>query len=111
MRWHKYHAKKTTIDGITFDSRKEANRYAELKLLERAGEIKNLRLQVPFTLQESFTLHGKKYRPITYIADFVYEQDGRTIVEDTKGMRTQVYKLKKKLFLARYGKQVEFRES
>ena len=111
MRRHKYHAKKTTIDGITFDSQKEANRYAELKLLERAGEIKHLQLQVPFTLQEAFTLHGKKYRPITYIADFVYEQDGRTIVEDTKGMRTQVYQLKKKLFLAKYGERCVFKET
>lgn len=98
----KYHNIKTTIDGITFDSMLEAQRWCELRLLERAGEIKNLQRQVVFELQPSYRKNGKTIRPINYIADFVYEEDGGLIVEDTKGFRTQEYMLKKKLFEYRY---------
>lgn len=94
----KYRNIKTTIDGITFDSRKEADRYCELKLLQRAGEITDLELQVPFTLIPAFSLNGKKHTAIKYVADFVYRRGGKRVVEDVKGMRTDVYKLKKKLF-------------
>lgn len=105
----KYHAKKTTVDGITFDSRGESARYANLKLLERAGVIQNLKLQPRFLLQEGFTYNGHKIRKIEYVADFQYERDGKTVVEDYKGMRTDVYKLKRKLFLYKY-RDIVFRE-
>ena len=85
-----------------FDSVLEARRYKQLALLERAGEIKNLKLQVPFLLQESFRKNGKTYRKIEYIADFVYEEKGQTIVEDTKGIKTDVFKIKQKLFEYKY---------
>ncbi len=98
----KYGNKKVQIDRYVFDSQLEGRRYRELALLERAGEIKNLRLQVPFLLQESFKKNGKTYRKIEYIADFVYEEKGQTIVEDTKGMKTDVFKLKQKLFEYKY---------
>ena len=88
---NKYRNKKVQIDRYVFDSQLEGRRYRELALLERAGEIKNLRLQVPFLLQESFRKSGKTYRKIEYIADFVYEEKGQTIVEDTKGMKTNVF--------------------
>ena len=101
----KYHAQKTTVDGITFDSKKEAMRYQELRLLERAGEIKNLQLQVPYVLIEK-SKHG---RAIKYIADFVYEKKGQTVVEDCKGFRTDTYKLKKRLLAEKY--EIEIKES
>lgn len=98
-KYNKYKNKKTEIDGIKFDSKKEANRYCELKLLEKAGEIKELGLQVRFELQEGFKKNGKTYRPITYLADFVYvNKKGMTIVEDVKGKKTDVYSIKKKMF-------------
>lgn len=68
----KYGAKKTLEDGIVFDSKREAKRYQQLKLLERAGEISDLELQVEFELQPSFEIDGEKRHPIKYIADFVY---------------------------------------
>lgn len=98
----KYKNKKTQVDMYIFDSALEAKRYKQLALLERAGEISNLRLQVPFLLQESFRKNNKTYRKIEYIADFVYEQNGQTIVEDTKGIKTDVFKIKQKLFEHRY---------
>lgn len=108
----KYNARKTIVDGVKFDSRKEARRYKELKLLERAGEIKNLQLQPRFTLQESFKYQGKTERKISYIADFSYlNKDGKIVVEDTKGYRTETYKLKRKLFLKKYGDMYKFIES
>lgn len=96
-RASKYRAKKTVLDGIEFDSAKEAKRYAKLRALEEAGKIQDLQLQVPFELLPSFECDGVKYRGIKYIADFVYYRDGKQIVEDVKGMKTQEYKLKKKL--------------
>ena len=107
---HKYNAEKIIIDNIEFDSKKEANRYLELKLLLRAGEIKNLILQPKYLLQEKFEYQNKKYRPVYYIADFEYIQNGKKVVEDVKGMKTQVYLLKRKIFLYQYGKDIEFRE-
>lgn len=108
--YNKYNATKTIIDGIKFDSKKEASRYSSLKLLERAGAISDLELQPKFTLQDSFIYRGHKIRAITYKADFRYILNGRTIVEDVKGDKTDVYKLKKKIFLRLYGDQVDFRE-
>lgn len=100
----KYYATKTTVDGITFDSKKEAQRYAELKRLERCGAIRDLRLQPEYPLQDSFKKNGKTYRKIAYKADFEYFdiQKGKVVVEDVKGVKTEVYKLKKKLFEYKY---------
>lgn len=105
----KYHAHKTVVDGITFDSRREARRYQELKLMERAGAIRDLQRQVRFELIPAFDVDGRHYRPTTYVADFVYVEGGREIVEDCKGFRTDVYRLKRKLFAHRYG--VSIRET
>lgn len=104
MGYSKYRNQKITIDGITFDSIKEGNRYRELKLLERAHVIKDLRLQVSFILQDGYVFQNRKIKPITYVADFVYYDNEKkcTVVEDTKGVRTDVYKLKKKMFEKRY---------
>lgn len=97
---NKYFNKKVIVDEIEFDSKKEANRYEELKMLEKAGLIKELELQKKFELQPKYVNNkGKKIRPITYKADFYYYDNHleRYIVEDTKGYRTEVYKLKKKI--------------
>lgn len=96
----KYRARRTEVDGIMFDSAAEARRYGELKLMQRAGVISDLRLQPQFELLAKFTdAAGNKHRSITYRADFTYLEKGQVIVEDVKGMLTPVYKLKKKLFL------------
>lgn len=102
MRYNKYGNHKRELDGYKFDSIKEMNRYSELKLLKRGGVIKNLRLQPRYELQEGFTYQGKKERKIEYVADFEYTENSKTVVEDVKGMKTDVYKLKRKLFLYRY---------
>lgn len=108
----KYNAKKTVVDGITFDSRKEARRYQELKLMQRSGVIKDLSLQPSFLLQDKFKYQGKTQRKIEYIADFMYWDCVKMcfVVEDVKGMKTDVYKLKKKLFLKKYGEAYYFKE-
>ena len=98
----KYKNKKTQIDMYIFDSTKEAKRYRELKLLEMAGEISNLELQPRFLLQESFRKNGKTYRKIEYVADFKYIEKGKTKVEDVKGLQTDVFKIKHKLFEKKY---------
>lgn len=95
----KYGNKKTVVDGIKFDSKLEANRYRELKLLEKAGAIKGLELQPKFRLIPTFRKNGKTYRGITYIADFAYyDENERYIVEDVKGYKTKEYQIKRKLF-------------
>jgi len=100
---HKYNTKSIEIDGFKFASKKEAKRYLELKTLEKAGKIKNLKLQPVFLLQEGFYYQGKAIRQITYRADFEYvNEKGERVVEDVKGFRTDVYKIKKKLFLKKY---------
>lgn len=107
--WHgasKYHARKTTVDGITFDSRREADRYLVLKGMEEDGSIEDLRRQVRYELVPAFDVDGRHYRPVYYVADFVYREDGREVVEDVKGMRTDTYRLKSKLFARRYGKAI-----
>lgn len=100
---NKYHNKKIVIDGIKFDSKKEGNYYTKLKLMQNAGLIWNLELQKKYILQAGFTFNGKKIREISYYADFVYEDKDGIYVIDTKGYRTDVYKLKKKLFIRKYG--------
>lgn len=98
----KYNNKKVQVDMRVFDSVLEAKRYRQLALLERAKVIKNLQLQVPFLLQEGFRKNEKIYRKIEYIADFVYEENGKTVIEDTKGVKTEVFKIKQKLFEYKY---------
>lgn len=108
---NKYNAIKAECDGIVFDSKKEKGRYEFLKMLARAGKIKDLKLQPRYLLQDSFRYRGKKERKIEYVADFEYiDENGNKIVEDVKGEKTQVYKLKRKLFLFKYGGHIEFRE-
>lgn len=95
----KYNNQKTIVDGIEFDSKKEAEYYCQLKLLKKAGEIKEIGLQPRYELQPGFEKNGVKYRPITYVADFVItNNDGTTEVVDIKGVETQVFKIKQKLF-------------
>jgi len=126
MRWYnqnKYRNTKTIVDGITFDSRKEASRYRELKLLLDAGSISNLRCQEKFVLipvQREPDIIGvrggvKKGKVIekecSYLADFVYEEDGQTVVEDVKGYKNgsayNTYKIKRKLMLYFYGIKIK----
>lgn len=103
----KYHAKRTSVDGITFDSKREADRYLVLKGMEEDGAIEDLRRQVRYELVPAFDVDGRHYRPVYYVADFVYVEDGKEVVEDVKGMITDVYKLKSKLFARRYGKGIK----
>lgn len=124
----KYHNKKVTVNGIAFDSRKEARRYTELCLAVRAGKISDLKTQVEYELipaqyEEIPTgeiyLRGEKKgelkkkrvcveKAVKYVADFVYTVHGKTVVEDTKGMRTKDYIIKRKLML--YVHHVRIRE-
>jgi len=94
---NKYRAIKTVVDGIKFDSKKEAARYQTLKLMESNGHISDLKLQPKFDL----IVNDKKIG--FYKADFEYTQDGKIVVEDVKGMKTPVYNLKKKMIKAIYG--------
>lgn len=97
----KYGNVKTVVDGIKFDSKHEATRYVELKYMERVGLIRDLQLQVPFELIPAQRENGKVVeRAVKYIADFVYyDKDGNIVVEDAKGIKTDSYKLKKKMLL------------
>ena len=112
---HKKNKYKNVIvnyDGIKFDSKKERNRYIELKRLEKFGVIKNLQRQVPFLLIDTIRYNGKTYRKTYYYADFTYIENDKLIVEDVKSEITKkdgVYRLKIKLLLDRY-KDIEFRE-
>ena len=116
FRGNKYHSHKTVYDGIEFDSKFEAKRYGELKMLEQVGEITDLERQVEFELipeqREPDTIgpkggvhRGKVIeQKCSYIADFVYsDKDGLTVVEDTKGIPTKDYRIKKKLMLFVWG--------
>ena len=108
----KYRNTTTNVDGIRFDSRKEANRYCELQLMQRAGEINELRRQVVFTLIPAQYVAGKcAERPVKYVADFVYVDNatGKTVVEDVKSdaTRTPEYIIKRKLMLYRFEIQIK----
>ena len=111
MRWYgsKYGNKKTEVDGITFDSKKEAHRYEVLRFYEENGLISDLEMQVKYELIPSQRGEIRNERAVYYVADFVYIQDGETIIEDVKGHRTELYKLKRKLMKYIYG--VEIRET
>lgn len=93
-RQNKYKAIKTRVDGILFDSKLEASHYEDLKLLQAAGEISDLELQTEFPLK----VNGKHI--CIYIADFTYTEGDKKIASDSKGVETDVFKLKKKLFQA-----------
>lgn len=121
----KYGNRKVSDDGEIFDSRKEYRRWKELQILQRAGEITNLRRQVKFVLipaqrEDSIAVYSRGMhkgspkpgrlieREAAYIADFVYcDRDGNTVVEDCKGMRTKEYVLKRKLMLHNYGIRIK----
>lgn len=90
---HKYHASPTTVDGIVFHSAKEAKRYGELKLLQRAGKISELKLQPKFKLVIEET----------YIADFSYVENGAKVIEDVKGFLTATYRRKRKAIRVQHG--------
>lgn len=106
--YSKYNATKTEVDGITFASRKEAKRYKELKILEKADVISELQLQVPYLLIDNQRRNGKLIeRKCVYVADFVYRLNGETVVEDVKGVRTDAYRIKRKLMLERYNIQIK----
>jgi len=116
VRWNlkresKFWAERTEIDEIDFDSKKEANRYKDLKILEKAWNISNLELQPKFLLQPSFTYNWKTEKRISYIADFKYYKDFEVIIEDVKGFKTDIYKLKRKLFLCKYWHIYKFIET
>lgn len=100
---NKYHNIPTTVNGITFDSRKEAERYIVLRGMEKAGTIQNLRLQVPYKLSEPYKIAGKTVKGTKYIADFVYTLNGREIVEDVKGVKTAAYRIKRNWMHEKYG--------
>lgn len=104
---NKYNAQKTEW----FDSKKEKSRHDELVLLEKSWKIEDLKMQVPFLLQEEFELNWEKIRGIRYFADFVYTKDWKRIVEDSKWVRTDVFKIKKKMFLKKYWSEFLFIES
>ena len=96
---NKFRNKRTIVDGIEFDSKAEAARYSELKLMAQAGVISNLRVHPTYELQAAFKDGaGGKHRAISYEGDFGYIEDGRAVVEDVKGHRTAVFLLKEKLF-------------
>ena len=127
MRKSKYGSRRVTVDGIVFDSQKEANRFRELRLMERAGYIIKLQRQTKFVLIPTqrepsgkvYSRGEKKGQPkpgkiieheVAYYADFTYwkkaDNDWTYVVEDVKGVRTEVYKIKRKLMLERYGIRV-----
>ena len=106
MMMNKYGAKKVTDHntGEVFDSKKEYHRWCELRLLERAGKITDLQRQVKYELIPK----QKGERACTYLADFVYkDSDGNTVVEDTKGVRTDAYRIKRKLMLWVHGIRIK----
>lgn len=126
MQKNKLGNRKTVVDGISFDSKREAKRYRELKLLLRAGVISDLELQKRYVLipaqyeemptGEAYKIGEKKGLPKVkrvcveqscfYVADFVYKQNGKTVVEDTKGFQTKDYIIKRKLMLHVHGIKV-----
>lgn len=123
----KYGNKRVRIDGITFDSKHEANRYCELRLLQRAGRIHGLELQKPYDLLpaqyieiptgQTYTRGDRKGQPKTrrvcvekgvkYVADFAYIENGKPVVEDAKGVRTEAYRIKRKLMLHVHGIRIK----
>lgn len=118
-RANKYGSRKITKDGMTFDSLREYRRFCELRLLEKAGQITDLRRQVKFVLvpaqygpdsigKRGGVKRGKLIeREVSYVADFVYAEGEKQVVEDSKGFRTKDYIIKRKLMLWVHGIQVK----
>ena len=116
---NKYHSRKISHDGMTFDSLKEYRRYCELVLLEKAGQVTELQRQVKFVLipaqrepdsigKRGGVIKGKLIeKECAYIADFVYKENGKTVVEDTKGFKTKDYILKRKMLLYFHGIRIK----
>lgn len=98
----KYGNRRIRTEEGWFDSQREFRRWGELKLLQLAGQITNLKRQVPFELMPKFAGH----RATFYVADFVYEEKGKTVVEDSKGYRNRLYQLKRKMLAYRHGVEV-----
>ena len=110
FNYNKYKNKKTEIDGIVFDSKKEAKLYEELKLRKKAGDIINFECQPEFELLPAFfTSEGQKIRKMTYRADFLVFHDGLTEIIDVKGKKTAVFQLKWKLMLWKHGRTGEYK--
>lgn len=101
----KYRNQRVEIDGMKFDSKAEARRYAELRTLERAGLIRDLKRQVSFELAPGVKLRGQKRAspPLRYVADFIYQEAGALVVEDVKGTITEGYRIKRHLLKAVHG--------
>ena len=106
---NKYKNTSCYCDGIKFQSKKEADYYLKLKMLLKSGVIRDLELQKEYILQDSFKLNKKTRRKISYIADFTYfsTSDDKLHIVDVKGFKTEIYKLKKKLFEYKYGIEIE----
>ena len=109
MRTNKFGNRKITHNGITFDSQREYRRFCELSLLERAGKITNLQRQVKYVLIPSQKDEKGKVieRECSYIADFVYVENGKLVVEDAKGYKTPEYRLKRKMALYFHGIRIK----
>lgn len=105
---NKYGNVKVEVDGVKYDSKKEAKRSAELETQQKLGIISNLERQVKFVLQPSFKFAGHTIREIAYVADFVYMENGNKVVEDVKSRATMtpIYKLKKKMMMYVHGVEV-----
>lgn len=103
---NKYGNKKTEVDGITFDSKKEAARYVVLKAYQRSGLVSGLELQPEFILCPGVVLDGRKQQPIKYRADFRYKIGDLDVIEDCKGFRTPEYRIKRKLMKHVHGIEV-----
>ncbi|MDR5856627.1 DUF1064 domain-containing protein [Caballeronia sp. LZ062] len=97
----KYRNAKCEIGGIKFDSKREMKRWHELVQMQARGEIAELELQVPFVLAEPVVIAGRKRPALRYVADFVYEKGGETVIEDVKGRVTEGYRIKRHLMAAR----------
>ena len=107
-RQSKYNNQKVTIGNITFDSFMESRYYLHLIELQKHGVVIDIQLQVPFVIQDAFVMDGKKHQAITYVADFVVTySDGREEVVDVKGKVTQTFRNKRKMFIARYGRDIK----
>jgi len=100
----KYHAKKIEAEGYRFDSKAEFERYVQLKIMKKAWKIRRLQVHPRFELQEKFRKNNQWHRAITYEADFMYEvvESGHQVVEDVKGVKTEVFRIKQKLFEKKY---------
>ena len=106
--YNKYGNKKVYYNGKKLDSEREKKDYIRFLWLQERGEISDLQTQIKFELQEHYKINGKTIRAINYVADFTYyDKEGKFHVVDTKGFRTEVYKIKKKLFEYKYGIEIE----